>query len=174
MGWFVIDMVSTMLATEDNKQQKDFSIDEELCLIYANSRRQLYQQIKKNVNWADGLGYAFFNSETRREISNDSSGAYERCWDGDGPGKCKVLGIRKILPLSWQSSQRNDKEKVPFEDGDLIISSRYKVNSFDDVKRFMRGEVVRFIYLKDENINLARNKKFKYLYLSNNENEDEL
>ncbi|PIT23994.1 hypothetical protein BGI37_06655 [Snodgrassella alvi] len=100
MGWFVIDMVSTMLATEDNKQQKDFSIDEEFCLIYANSRRQLYQQIKKNVNWADGLGYAFFNSETRREISNDSSGAYERCWDGDGP--------------SWEMQSIGNKENIAF------------------------------------------------------------
>ncbi|WP_037408139.1 hypothetical protein [Snodgrassella communis] len=165
MGWFVIDMVSTILATEDNKQQKDFSIDEEFCLIHANSRRQLYRQIKKQVNSANGLGYAFFNSQTRREINNDSSGAYERCWDGDGPGKCKVLGIRKILPLSSKSSQIKDKEKVPFDDGDLMISSRYKVNSFEDVKGFMRGEVVRFIYLKDENINLARNKKLEYYYL---------
>lgn len=174
MGWFVIDMVSTMLAAEDNKQQKDFSIDEEFCLIYANSRRQLYRQIKKNVSLANGAGCAFFNSETRREIGNDSPGAYERCWHGDGSGVCKVLGIRKILPLSWQSSQRNDKEKVPFEDGDLIISSRYKVKSFDEVKRLMSGEVVKFIYLNDENINLARNKKLKYLYLFGNENKDEL
>lgn len=78
------------------------------------------------------------------------------------------------MPLSWQSSRRNDKEMVPFEDGDLIISSRYKVKSFDEVKRLLNGEVVKFIYLNDENINLAGNKKFKYLYLSNNENMDEL
>ncbi|MCO6527056.1 hypothetical protein [Snodgrassella sp.] len=174
MGWFVVDMVSTTLATEDNKQQKDFSIDEEFLLIHANSRRQLYRQIKKNVSLANGAGCAFFNSETRREINNDSSGAYERCWYGDGLGVCKVLGIRKILPLSWQSSRRNDKEIIPFEDGDLIMSSRYKVKSFDEVKRLLNGEVVKFIYLNDENINLAGNKKFKYLYLFNNENMDEL
>lgn len=64
MGWFVVDMVSTTLATEDNKQQKDFSIDEEFLLIHANSRRQLYRQIKKNVSLANGAGCAFFNSET--------------------------------------------------------------------------------------------------------------
>lgn len=165
MSWFLVNMISTSLADENSKyKQKDFSIDEDYLLIRANSRRQLYRQIKK-ISEAMSFPCIFFNSETRKKINDGSfkEKEFEKCWEGDGPSNIKVLGVRKIFPLISKFSQKKGNEKFPFKDGDFVISSLYKVNSIEDVKKFMNGEIIKITYLKDSNINLLKSKNFSYL-----------
>lgn len=159
MGWFVINLVSMIVAVDSLEEQKEFPIDEVFYLIKANSKKELNSQINDIVGSFNERENVFYKSKTRQEIHNNTYLEKDKIFLGDGVAISKVLGIRKVFPLSESLSNIYDDCENPLKDSDYIISSRYKVNSLMDVKRFIKGEIVSFTYLPDDEINLAKNGK---------------